>query len=106
MFASIKALEGYTMSRRDDIECLGYAIMTFIDSNAIPWANMEKPRDILNSKIEFLKTKLIPIAPKFLTIQKFLRNVTDLKYQAEPDYTEFRYLVENLEQGQNVYLDF
>ncbi|TNV73739.1 hypothetical protein FGO68_gene402 [Halteria grandinella] len=105
MFGSINALEGHTQSRRDDIECLGYAIMTFIDSKAIPWANMETQRDILKSKLDFLKSgKTVP--PKFLTIQKYLRISTSLKYQEEPDYGEFRYLVENLEQGQNVYLSF
>ncbi len=38
VFGSIKALEGYSLSRRDDLECLGYTIMYLLDPSKIPWS--------------------------------------------------------------------
>ena len=32
-FASINALNGYTISRRDDIECIGYSILSLMFEN-------------------------------------------------------------------------
>jgi serine/threonine protein kinase len=39
-FGSIRALQGYTLSRRDDIECIGYSILYLMnpDLHFIPWA--------------------------------------------------------------------
>jgi casein kinase 1, delta len=39
-FGSIRALQGYTLSRRDDLESIGYSIMSLMNPtfNMIPWA--------------------------------------------------------------------
>jgi serine/threonine protein kinase len=36
-FAPIKALEGFSLSRRDDLESLAYTIMYLYDPSKIPW---------------------------------------------------------------------
>ena len=35
--SAIKTLEGYTISRRDDLESLGYTFMYLIDAESVPW---------------------------------------------------------------------
>ena len=39
-FGSIHGLEGYTLSRRDDLESLGYSILRVIDPDNFPWGTM------------------------------------------------------------------
>ena len=36
-FGSMSGLSGYTLSRRDDVESLGYSIMCLIDKENVPW---------------------------------------------------------------------
>ena len=45
--ASIKALNGFTQSRRSDLEALGYAIMCIIDNDAVPWNKLTAKEDII-----------------------------------------------------------
>jgi hypothetical protein len=51
----MKGLEGYTLSRRDDLESLGYTIMDLIDNENIPWNNTPNNSDILSLKRAFLE---------------------------------------------------
>ena len=39
--AAIRTLEGYTISRRDDLESLGYTIMYLNDASSVPWKGIE-----------------------------------------------------------------
>ncbi|TNV83791.1 hypothetical protein FGO68_gene3284 [Halteria grandinella] len=103
LYGSINALKEYTLSRRDDLESLGYSIMTLIDKNSVPWIKMSKMKDILISKVEFLKRR--NVEPKFLTIQRYLRMVSSLRYEEEPEYLQYKYYVLNLDQGENEYLN-
>jgi hypothetical protein len=34
---SIRAMEGYNQSRKDDLESLGYTYMLLLDSERVPW---------------------------------------------------------------------
>jgi len=52
-YGSKSGLEGYNLSRRDDLECLGYSIMSLIDKSNIPWMTLENKQAILDAKIEF-----------------------------------------------------
>ena len=44
------------MSRRDDIECLGYVILYLMNPpyNLIPWATKEDANEVLKLKQQFL----------------------------------------------------
>ena len=39
-YGSMSGLDKYTLSRRDDIESLGYTIMYLIDADKIPWKDI------------------------------------------------------------------
>ena len=43
LFSSIKSLQGYSQSRRDDLESLGYSILYMMnpDYRQIPWAEID-----------------------------------------------------------------
>lgn len=47
VYASIDSLKDYNMSRKDDLECLGYTIMNMINTKRIPWKNLNHKIDIL-----------------------------------------------------------
>ena len=55
-FGSMSGLDGYTLSRRDDLESMGYSIMHLIDKEHIPWKVMENKKDILDAKREFAQS--------------------------------------------------
>jgi serine/threonine protein kinase len=40
-YGSMQGLTGYTLSRRDDLEALGYSIMFLIDKDQVPWINTD-----------------------------------------------------------------
>jgi len=59
LFGSIKALQGYSQSRRDDLSSLGFTILQMInpENSKVPWATVE-PNDLkgfLREKCRFLK---------------------------------------------------
>ena len=46
-FASIRALAGCALSRRDDLECLGYSMMYIVCEEMVPWEGMEVKEEFL-----------------------------------------------------------
>jgi len=58
-FASTRALQGYTTSRRDDLESLGYSILYLMNPRVIdvPWSHIDRKnyQKILEIKCKFLK---------------------------------------------------
>jgi hypothetical protein len=42
-FGSIRSLQGYTLTFRDDLESLGYSFLAILDNNFshIPWARVD-----------------------------------------------------------------
>ena len=69
-FGSMSGLDGYTLSRRDDLESMGYSIMHLIDKENIPWKAMENRKDIFDSKKEFAKSPQCLL--KYLGIRDFI----------------------------------
>lgn len=54
-FGSVRAIEGYIQSKKDDLEALGYTIMHLIDEFAVPWRGVPT-REIMNEiKISIIK---------------------------------------------------
>ncbi|TNV81549.1 hypothetical protein FGO68_gene16835 [Halteria grandinella] len=94
-FASISALQGFTLSRRDDIESLGFAIMHLIDPET-PWAQCETIKEVLLQKQAFLSMNLNNVPQHYYWIQKFIISAAKLKYTEQPDYSHFEYLIRNL----------
>lgn len=75
------------MSRRDDLECLGYTIMQLVEPSKVPWSEITSKEEILRLKVEFLNTPehLLP-TPKFIAIHRFIHYCASLDYTADPDY--------------------
>ncbi|TNV86124.1 hypothetical protein FGO68_gene12693 [Halteria grandinella] len=88
-FASCGQLDGYTFSRKDDLESLGYVMMSLIDKEGIPWKDLQGYENIKKAKLEFIKIKEIP--SQFLGIRRFIRSVHQLSYEEDPDYTALMY---------------
>ena len=93
-FGSMSGLDGYTLSRRDDLESMGYSIMHLIDKENIPWKVMENRKDIFDSKREFAQSPQCLL--KYLGIRDFIVQVSQVKYEDEPDYDHFDSVLVNL----------
>jgi len=91
-FASIHTLDGYTQSRRDDLESLGYVII-YLAKGTLPWANIksDNKNELYNRIVESKKSTSHEFLCRDLPIQfeEYIRYVKGLGYGQEPDY---RYL--------------
>ena len=108
-FASINTLSGYTQSRRDDLESLGYVIV-YISKGTLPWANIQKDtKDELYNKILEVKINTSPdklclgLPYQFEEYIKYVRNMT---YEQEPDYNYLRNLFLNTLENNGGKMDF
>ena len=96
-YASIHALEGYELSRRDDLESLCY-VLIYLLKGTLPWTRLknknkyEKYKLILTMKKKMSEDILIgyPIIPEFIDFVKYCRG---LKFEETPDYDYLRGLM-------------
>ena len=96
-FASIHALEGYELSRRDDLESLCYVLVYLLKGN-LPWTRLknknkyEKYKIILNMKKKMSEDILIGDKnnQEFIDFIKYCR---ELKFEESPDYNYLRGLM-------------
>jgi len=96
-FASVHALEGYELSRRDDLESLCY-VLIYLLKGTLPWARLknknkyEKYKLILNMKKKMSEDILVgdPNIPEFTDFIKYCRG---LKFEEDPDYDYLRGLM-------------
>ena len=93
-FGSMSGLDGYTLSRRDDLESMGYSIMHLIDKEDIPWKDMESRKDILEAKRVFAQSPQCLL--KYRGIRDFILQVSNVKYEDEPDYDHFDSVLVNM----------
>ncbi|CAD8077027.1 unnamed protein product [Paramecium sonneborni] len=88
-YASISAHKGYELSRRDDLESLGYVFIYLLKGN-LPWQNItsssdrEKTKLVGKLKMEIEMRELCKGLP--LEFQKYMDYVQKLKFQTTPDY--------------------
>ncbi len=89
IFSSINALRGVELSRRDDLESLGYMLIYFLKGE-LPWENIkcsdktEKKRKIYQIKKSYDLSKLCDEMPEEFKL--YLNYVKSLKISEEPDY--------------------
>jgi len=88
-FASIQAHKGEELSRRDDLEALGYMLIYFVNGS-LPWQHTisinkeEKYKEIKRMKMNTPIETLTSGCPKELcTYIKYCRS---LSFEQEPDY--------------------
>ena len=94
-YASINALNGYTQSRRDDLEAIGYVLVYFL-LGRLPWQGMlNKNKDERYKKIMEIKRDT---EPKVLCrglpyeFEKYVSYTRSLEYEQEPDYNMLKQL--------------
>ena len=94
-FASINTLSGYTQSRRDDLESLGYVII-YIAKGTLPWANIKSDNKnelynrILEMKIQTTSEQLCSGLP--VQFEEYMKYIKGMSYEQEPNYKYLRNL--------------
>ena len=87
-FLSMNGNRGYELSRRDDLESLGYMLIYLAKQN-LPWINLKFNEDKLIRLTFKLKNTITPeklcmgLNEEFVEYIKYVKNV---KFEGEPDY--------------------
>lgn len=79
-YASINAHGCMELSRRDDLESLGYMLMYLCLGN-LPWSNSADKESIRAQKVHILEDLRVPVV-----LIGYLRYVRSLKFNEPPDY--------------------
>lgn len=91
-FASLNAHKGYTLSRRDDLESLGYTLVYML--KGLPWAGLKgKDKKAKRNKVMQMKADIsidelcsgLPVA-----FEHYFRYVTRLSFKERPNYGKLR----------------
>ncbi|TNV83801.1 hypothetical protein FGO68_gene7883 [Halteria grandinella] len=94
-FGSIRAHEGYTLSRRDDLEFIGYMMMHLLYPELVPWRYCSNLRDILKTKLDLIKNypEEIEDGGRLRPLFKFAALAYSLEYEEDPDYQQFAHIL-------------
>lgn len=91
-YASISSHKRYELSRRDDLESLGYMLLYFISVN-LPWNNDNDEEEVVRKKIEIINDNSYPEV-----ILNYLRYIASLEYDQMPNYDSIiEYFTKELE---------
>ena len=82
-YISINTHNGIEISRRDDIESLGYNLIFFMNGK-LPWSNESDSNSILEKKINTSLDELCIGLPK--EFKEFIKYSRELEFEQEPDY--------------------
>jgi serine/threonine protein kinase len=80
MYASINAHNLIELSRRDDLESLGYMLIYFY-LGGLPWQNLENNEEIKELKKNIINHNNLPVA-----FVDYIKNVTTLNFDETPNY--------------------
>ena len=79
-YASISSHNCFDLSRRDDLESLGYMLIYFY-SGSLPWNNVSDEETIINKKNRISYDNKIPSV-----LLDLLRYSMSLEYEEKPNY--------------------
>lgn len=91
-FASIASHEGNTMSRRDDLQSLGY-VLVYLAKGCLPWSRKERSSKILKKKKTIDIMELGQGLPG--QVSEYLSRVNELRFEERPDYEALRDMLES-----------
>ncbi|EMS11013.1 casein kinase, putative [Entamoeba histolytica HM-3:IMSS] len=97
-YASIHAHLGMELSRRDDLESLGY-LFVYLLKGSLPWQDLSSSPDGKYTGIGDMKMKIIPselcngLPHEFVD---YLEYTKQLQFNEKPDYTALRSMFHNL----------
>ena len=89
-YISINTHNGIEISRRDDIESLGYNLIYFMKGK-LPWSNGSDSDSILEKKINTSLDELCIGLPK--EFKEFIKYSRELEFEQEPDYNYLKKLL-------------
>jgi serine/threonine protein kinase len=94
-YCSINSMKGFEMTRRDDLESIGYMLIHLI-KGTLPWLNfekipfIEKYEKVFKIKANISNEELCKDLPNEMC--KYMEYVKSLKYEEDPDYEYLRQL--------------
>mgnify|MGYP005993697035 CR=1 FL=1 len=91
-YASINAHKRITISRRDDLESIGY-ILLFLTNNILPWHNLSDETEIFNEKNKWVQW--IISQRNISIIGQYFYIVRNLLYSETPNYNKLKALFNN-----------
>ncbi|OHS94747.1 Casein kinase I isoform delta-A [Tritrichomonas foetus] len=92
-YASCNAHRGLRLSRRDDLESLGYTLI-YLLTGSLPWATFSNSKDIMYCKMNTSVKYLCDGLPEEFEI--FMNSVKCLGFSDEPDYNHYREIFRKL----------
>ena len=107
-YASVNAHKGIELSRRDDLESVGYLLVYFL-RGSLPWQGLQARNDreryklITEKKLSVSVEKLCQDFPNEFKV--YLDYCRALKFEEEPDYEYLKELFRQLASKLNVDLD-
>ena len=107
-YASINALNGFTQSRRDDLEAVGYVLMYFLRGKlpwqGIPVQNKEmRYKKIMEKKMSTSPEELCEGFPNQFT--EYIKYTRNLKYEENPDYDYLKNLFVSMSNSDGFEVD-
>ena len=101
-FISLNTHCGKQVSRRDDIECLGYLLIFFMKGE-LPWTHIKHSNDIKQKKLKISIDELCEgLSEEFKELIKYSR---ELEFEQEPDYCYLKGLLEKVAEKNRIDLD-
>lgn len=103
-FASLNAISMYQVSRRDDMESLGYTLLSILTNN-LPWDSIRcknlnelpafyKLRFKFSSKDIIRESNINQVEhPLFQSLETYLEMIQTLKFEEEPHYEKYTSLL-------------
>ncbi|CAD8047005.1 unnamed protein product [Paramecium sonneborni] len=104
-YASIAAHKGYELSRKDDLESLGYMLI-FLLKGSLPWQNIsyknedEKVKQVGLMKMRITAQELCQDLP--IEFMRYIDIVKKMNYHSKPDYRYFQSLFRRVSNQQQV----
>ena len=92
-FSSINSQRGLKLSRRDDLESLGY-VLVYLLNGSLPWSSYTSNKSVLFSKMNTPVKYLCDGLPS--EFEQFINSARCLSYSDDPDYSYYRQLFRNL----------
>lgn len=107
-YASLNAHKGMELSRRDDLESIGFVLLYFL-KGSLPWQGLQARSDqerfklITEKKLSFSAERLCHKLPD--AFKDYLNYCRGLKFEEEPDYEYLRDLFQQLASKVKIELD-
>lgn len=100
MYSSVNIDEGFTSSRRDDLESFIYMMIHFLQGY-LPWESCKTDEDVYKIKKNITVNELCQNCPtEFKTILQYIKN---LKFEEDPDYEMLKNLFKTIAEKNRIH---